>query len=213
MRHLKEEELIDLVDPVDLVDLHRGTLAESAAPHLASCEQCRAQLAELRAIMTAASGVEVPEPSPLFWDHLSARVRHAVANEAPSAGESAGLGSAARVGSWRVLLPGVALAALVLAAAIGLRGPIVPPGGDGAASGSPEMVNVDAGVDLAALFDADPALGLIADLVEELDWDDAVQAGLTADAGSVDRVVSEMTEDERLELRRLLNAELARHGA
>src|SRR5437762_12868319 len=29
--------------------------------------------------------VDVPEPSPLFWDHLSQRVREAVANEPPPA--------------------------------------------------------------------------------------------------------------------------------
>ncbi len=32
-------------------------------------------------MMSVAAEVEVPEPSPLFWDHLSARVGEAVAAE------------------------------------------------------------------------------------------------------------------------------------
>src|SRR5213594_321234 len=36
-------------------------------------------------IIAALRQVDVPEPSPLFWDHLSQRVREAVANEPPPA--------------------------------------------------------------------------------------------------------------------------------
>ena len=70
MRHLHSDELIDLAE---------GTRLESSAPHLQSCEACRGQLTELRAMMSAAAQAEVPEPSPLFWEHFSARVRDAVA--------------------------------------------------------------------------------------------------------------------------------------
>jgi hypothetical protein len=66
----------------DLVDLAEGVLPESSAPHLASCDACRAQLADLRAMMTTAVEAEVPEPSPLFWDQLSRRVHDAVEEEA-----------------------------------------------------------------------------------------------------------------------------------
>jgi hypothetical protein len=71
--HLKTDELVDIAE---------GTRSESSAPHLAGCEPCRAQVNELRAMMSAARDVDVPEPSPLFWDHLSSRVREAVAAEA-----------------------------------------------------------------------------------------------------------------------------------
>ena len=70
MRHLHPDELIDLAE---------GTRPESSAPHLRSCEACRRQLADARATIAAASDVEVPEPSPLFWDHFSVRVREAIA--------------------------------------------------------------------------------------------------------------------------------------
>src|SRR5215471_16146260 len=67
--------------PNELIDLAEGTRPQSAAPHLLACESCRRQLAEARALIAAAATVEVPEPSPLFWDHLSARVREAVLTE------------------------------------------------------------------------------------------------------------------------------------
>ena len=72
MGHLRSEELIDLAE---------GTRPEASAGHLQSCESCRRQLADLRAMLAAAAEVSVPEPSPLFWDHLSARVHEAVADE------------------------------------------------------------------------------------------------------------------------------------
>src|SRR5262245_49230164 len=95
MQHLSVDELVDLVDavdpvyPVDPVDVVEGAASDARGdnvPHLASCDRCRDQLAALRAARTLAAEkevVEVPEPSPAFWDHFSARVREAVANEAP----------------------------------------------------------------------------------------------------------------------------------
>ena len=108
MRHLNEEELIDLSD---------GVRPECSTPHLASCESCRRQLADLRAVMSAAAAVEVPEPSPLFWQHLSARVREAVSNEERA---TASAWTPSRFG-WRVVVPLVALAAVVLVAGFTLR--------------------------------------------------------------------------------------------
>ena len=72
MHHLSADAFIDLLDE---------TIADAAVPHLASCEACRIQLSQLRAISQAAVQVDVPEPSPLFWDHLSARVREGVLQE------------------------------------------------------------------------------------------------------------------------------------
>src|SRR6185295_3903219 len=73
MRHLTTDELVDLVE---------GTTKDADVPHLAACESCRRQLGDLRTTMTDAASVDVPEPSPLFWHHFSARVREAVASEA-----------------------------------------------------------------------------------------------------------------------------------
>src|SRR6187402_1816166 len=69
---------------LDLVECIGDARAEA---HLVSCEACRAQVAGLRSTLTEidAGQCDVPEPSPLFWDHLSARVRAAVAEPAPAA--------------------------------------------------------------------------------------------------------------------------------
>jgi hypothetical protein len=53
----------------------------------------------------------------------------------------------------------------------------------------------------------------VADLAETVDWDSAGDAGLTTRLGIVDRSVSELSADERLELERLLNEALAKPGA
>src|SRR5437867_1359890 len=71
-RHLAPEELVDIVE---------GTAAEASAPHLASCPSCRQQLADLRAVMSAASDLDVPEPSPVFWSQQSRRIAEAVESE------------------------------------------------------------------------------------------------------------------------------------
>src|SRR5947207_14104711 len=72
MKHLSPELLVDLAE---------GARDESSAPHLRECAECRRQLADLRGAMAAAADLDVPEPSPLFWNHLSARVREAVEAE------------------------------------------------------------------------------------------------------------------------------------
>jgi hypothetical protein len=68
--HLKPEELVDVAE---------GSRAGSSVPHLAACDECRRQLAELRAMMSAARDVDVPEPPPVFWNQFSIRVREAIA--------------------------------------------------------------------------------------------------------------------------------------
>ena len=101
------------LQPDELIDLAEGTRAESSATHLAECAVCRLQLAELKAMMSAAADVDVPEPSPLFWDHFSARVRQAVDAE-----------GAPRRSFWtwpRVVIPAVSVAAAVLAVAVTLN--------------------------------------------------------------------------------------------
>jgi hypothetical protein len=201
MRHLSEEDLIDLAD---------GARSGDSAPHLASCESCRRQLADLCAAMSAVAGVEVPEPSPLFWQHLSARVREAVSNEeraSASAWMPCWLGS-------RSVVPAAAVAAVVLAAAVTLRmewpRPAVSP--EGLQPPQVAVVGATSGEDGVSLAD-DASLGLIAGLAGDLDWDGTVEAGLSTRAGAVDRAVLELSANERMELQRILKEELSRSGA
>jgi hypothetical protein len=170
-------------------------------------------VADLRAVMSAAADADVPEPSPLFWDHLSARVREAVGAENATAPDAARLGWVARIWSWRVLVPAGTAAALALTAAVALRAPAKPDPAASSSVGGVASVDSGAGLDRPVPLGDDPTLDFIADLAGELDWDDAAQAGLTTGSRSVDQVVFEMTDAERRELHRILQEELSRQGA
>lgn len=192
------------LQPDELIDLAEGTRPESSVPHLAECAVCRRQLAELTAMMSAAADVKVPEPSPLFWDHFSARVRDAVAAE-----------GAPRRSFWtwpRVVIPAAAVATAVLAVAVTLNtgrvsAPVPVP------SPPPPLAPV-ASVDLLSdpQSSGDTALTLVAELSSEMDLDAAREAGLAAH-GSAEHAVTHLTGSELRELQRLLQEELARSGA
>jgi hypothetical protein len=193
MRHLSAEELIDLAE---------GARPESSAPHLASCDDCRRQLAGVRATLHAAAEADVPEPSPLFWDHFSARVHEAIAAE----------GTPRRVawfGGWswsRLAMPVSigALAAIVIAAGLTVRFSHHPD------LSTPEAVAEAGAAAEPGIVADDPSLDLVADLTAGLDWDTAGDGGLTTREGTADRAVAQLTEGERRELQRLLEQELKR---
>ncbi len=198
--HLNAEQLVDLAD---------GTQPESSASHLAGCEPCRAQLRGLRAMMSVANDAVVPEPSPLFWDHLSSRVRDAVAVEA----------SPRRVwfdvSAWRrLLMPvvAVAVAGLVLALIVNSRNTTPTPGGAPAST----ITVADAGPVIELLNDVavddDASLTLVASLTDDADLDTVREAGL-APAGSAEHAVTHMSGAELRELGRMLKEEMARSGA
>jgi hypothetical protein len=196
--HLKPEELVDLAE---------GTRPESTAPHLAGCESCRRSLADLRSTMTELASDDVPEPSPLYWNQLSARVHEAVAAERIERPFWSGLFAWARV-----LIPVSALAAaavVVLAVAAGTRTTPLAPFFVERVS-SPQPAVGERLLDSLQLAD-DPSLGLVADLAGGIDWDTAHEAGL-AQRGSAEHAVSHMNDAELRELRRLLQAELANSG-
>ena len=193
--------------PDELIDLAEGTRAESSATHLAECAVCRLHLEELKATMSAAADVNVPEPSPLFWDHFSARVHDAVAAE--------GL---PRRSFWtwpRVVIPAVSVATTVLAVAITLnwgsadRGipplPAVGPGPVALPLASAELLADPQSA-------GDTALTLVAELSSDMDLETAREAGLAA-RGSAEHAVTHLTGSELRELQRLLQEELARSGA
>jgi len=197
------------LSPDELVDLAEGTLSESSAPHLESCEACRRQLADMRAMMSAAAEVDVPGPSPLFWDHFSERVRQAVA-----------LAGAPRRTSWwerwswpRVIVPlsAVAFAVVIIAAVLGTR-PGVPPASPEASRASQVSAVLNPPLFEPLDASADPSLSLVADLTADLDWNAVSGMELTTHAGGPDEAVGELTGGELGELQRLLKEELARPG-
>ena len=206
MAHLTPEQFVDIAD---------DALAESAAdvaPHLSTCAECRRQLSDMRAIMTEAANVDAPEPSPLFWHQLSARVRDAVAAEP-------------RPRSWRerllqpwVLVPSfagavaVALFVMLLSRPAIAPGPLPPP---------PSMIQttaIPAGAgSLPALERSqplgatdDPQLGLVADYSATLSWDEMRdEIALSESGASSNAVLDVLTVDEQRELQRLLADEMS----
>jgi hypothetical protein len=198
--HLSDVELVDLAD---------GARPESSAPHLAACEPCRRQLLDMRRMMSAAAAVDVPEPSPLFWEHFSDRVRDAVAADAhtPRAWWSRLLPAK------QVLIPAsaYALIALLVAGVVASRGPRMP-----VADAPPPFVAAIAAENGAADLFEDPAvedesLTLMANLSAAIDVDVATDAALAPSVGA-DRAVTNMNDDELRELERLLH-ELGASGA
>jgi hypothetical protein len=190
--------------PDELIDLAEGTRAESAAPHLRTCDVCRRQLAELCAVLSAAADVEVPEPSPLFWQHFSQRVRDAVAAE--------GAPRRSWLGEWssRRLWP-ISVAALAAVGAIVLyvsapqsSTPIEPP--------PPPAIAEAAPFEPLAPPD-DPSFTLVQDLTASLEWDAVSEAGITTHlGGSADEAVAGLSDAERQELQRLLKEVLESSG-
>jgi hypothetical protein len=185
--------------PDQLVDLAEGVRAESSVPHLAACQECRHQLADLKAMMSAAANVDMPEPSPLFWDHFSARVRGAVAAE-----------GVPRRSLWdwpRLMMPVAAAAIAGIILMIVLNTSRVSTPGTGTAPIAQDT-SVELLLDSQAGSD-DTALTLVSELSSDLDFDSAREAGL-APGGSAEHAVTHLNRGELRELRRLLQEELAR---
>jgi hypothetical protein len=198
--HLKIEELVDIAE---------GTRGEASAPHLASCATCRRQLADARAMLSIVSETsgEVPEPSPLFWDHLSNRVAEAAA-VAP-APRRAWTGALA----WpRLLMPALTLAMAALVIAVMVNSRAMTP--RHAASPVPGMADASSPRELLGEAGSadDPSLRLVADLAGNMD-SDAAGVAVLASRGSAEHAVTHLNDGELRELRRLLAEELAHAGA
>lgn len=187
--------------PHEFVDAAEGTLDGPRRRHLEECEACRREVAALARLMRDAANGPVPEPSPLFWEHFSTRVREAVRAEGlpPAPGWSAWL-------RWPALAPMAALAALVVAM-VATVAPTAP-------ESVPQAVVAAEIPVLAPLADDSTATDLqwmaLAELVGPLDWETADAAGLAMTPGDAEVAVLDLDEDERRELSRLITGELSR---
>jgi hypothetical protein len=197
MRHLTSEQLVDLAE---------GTREETSVPHLLACDACRRQLADLRLTMASAAAAgspvnDVPEPSPLFWDRFSARVRDAVANERVPAGASSPW-------SWsRVAFGAVAGAFVVALAALGSY--VAAPGIKTPTAAPPPVAQIAPLEPLGS--PDDPSLSLVAQYGSTLDWDEMrEQMAVVTHMGGMDETVEDLNGGERQELQKLLTDALAR---
>ena len=177
--HLSPDEFIEALDE---------TLPPGRAAHLDECEGCRAELAELDIALADAAAVPATEPSPLFWDHFSARVAQAIDAE-----------PARRW--WQPIWKPVAGAAAIAAAvalAVALR-PIpeaILPAGEAVVAEGTVLVNED-----------DGSWEFVVGLSSDMAFDD-VREAVTPAAGTADEAIAELTAEQRAALVRPLRQEM-----
>ena len=164
----------------------------------------------LRGVVREARELVVPEPSPLFWDHLSRRITRAVEGSAPPVS----LG-------WRVrLFPVTATAAAIaLAAVVGIS--VLRDSGNGAGDvvvsdgGSMEMRpagSSEASGEVAVAstqVDTEADWTLVLRMAETVEWEETDTDALLVDRQMLDGAVLRLSAEERRELTRLLDAELS----
>jgi hypothetical protein len=196
MRHFSPAEFVDAAD---------RALPPARAAHLDRCARCRDQAAAVQAALAAARGSgesDVPEPSPLYWQHFAANVRARVAAEAIS--------PAWRAGGWRELVQARALvpiaSVLIVIAAVFVAGelrrspapvaaPDVTPAPARLAAEAVEPENSDAWLVLTSA-------------AAEMPIEDAHAAGMGVPSAAIDRAVQRMSPEELSELGRLLRTEM-----
>lgn len=197
MTHLSAEQLVDVAEG-------RGEPPMNA--HAASCKDCGASVAGLRDVLALAKTDGVPEPSPLFWDHLSSRVGEAIRTEADGRGQRASW-----VWRWG---PASALGAAALVAAVALMPRDAARVGPGPAAGAPvapaaAALAIDAD-DVAPPDDA--SWVLMRDLSQDVGGDEA-DAALPSGPGTADRALGHLDEAERAALVEIIREEIARTTA
>ncbi|HTL43103.1 MAG TPA: hypothetical protein VL262_02110 [Vicinamibacterales bacterium] len=184
MKHLSAAEFVDDVE---------GRLPDRRRTHLDACRACAEQARIVRDTLREAHETDVPEPSPLFWDHFSVRVSDAVRNSRPDP-----------VAWWRHPAWAIACSVAVVAAVL--------IGGRDARVSPPVVVAPSAIGPAAPAPTDDPAWNLLTEVASSVEQQDPQAAPLTVRPSEVDRAVVNLSAAERRELRRLLEDEMKRPG-
>jgi len=197
MTHLSASEFVDFAE---------GTLEAGRSAHLNTCATCRDQAASVRTALRAATSSTMPEPSPLFWEHLSARIRKGVAAEPQG-----------RRARWRPRLVAALACTATILVAIGLSVRRLPE-----QKIAPQMVKSEPApsVPTAPIVEpstaapaTDAAWALLSDAASDMQFDEATRAGLSVRPGAVDSAVLDLTPAERDALGRLLQDAIKSRGA
>jgi hypothetical protein len=163
---------------------------------------------QIDALIEEVSAVDVPEPSPLFWDYFAARVNAAIDAPTPRP-------------SWQI--PAVwawtACAALVLVSVLGfyvIRPALqrqLPAIATMPTADTSTAAGVGAAEDADGDIESDEAWAVVRSFADELEYEDARAAGVVPRPGAIERAATELTAEERAELVRIIQDELKRTGA
>ena len=191
--------MIGHLAPGEQIDSLDGTLGADRAAHLDGCQTCRDEVARLRETVDTARLVDVPDPSPLFWQHQAARISELVAGESIQRSRSAWTyaawaGSAAAVAAAGLMFLRTASTPEPSSLAVGLQ----------ARDASPTLSEPASG-DLPD----ERAWSVVEDLGGEIDGA-AATAALTPATGAADLALEDLDSDEQAELVRVLQRELKR---
>ncbi len=181
MTHLSLDERLDLIESAGAPN----------HPHLRECARCRAEVEEGRAALGETRLGEVPEPSPLFWGHLSARVSERMAAE-PAAPRRSRIG-------WRVLVPSAIGVIAVLLAVWIERGAVRRPAGP-----APEPTTAAA---VETTVGDDESWSMLGQLAGEFDVDTLSDSLGTSEAAGAANAVYQLNAEQRASLAELLRAE------
>jgi hypothetical protein len=200
MNHLSDREFVDLVENV---------LTPARVAHVLDCAECRTEADALRRLLAHTSEAHVPEPSPLFWEHFSSRVRDGI--EHAEIGNTSAWSTWTQQIGWKWAVP-VAMVATMAVAAFGLWrwSPRVHAPAPMRAELPAGPANIDAVSDIGDA-DNDEAWAIVRTIADESSWDDVSDASVHQ--GSAERALAMLTPEERQELVRLLEAATKRPGA
>ena len=188
MTHLDHLQLVDALDAA----------APHVESHLEACASCREQLEGLRASLARVRTDLVPEPSPLFWNHFSTRVNAGIDAEA---GKRAWVeeGWMPHALAWSGVLALVLAVVSIIVAPKRSADPLAVAAGPTAAWAEPDLEH-------------DEAWAVVRELATGFDYEQAQSAGIVPREGAVDRAALELSDAERAELARIIDAELKRIG-
>ena len=165
--------------------------------------------ADIGAVLERVAAEAVPEPSPLFWDHLSTRVRDAIDTPAPRAWRD---WLARPATAWATGLASIALA-VGLAYSLEPRfRPEAPAPVAARLASAPVPASTPPTLDTGDDIEQDEAWASSGHVADQVPWDATQAAGIAPRPGSAERMALEMSAREQSELARLLETELKRPG-
>jgi hypothetical protein len=207
MKHLSREELIDSLEQ---------TLPLAREAHLDTCVTCRAERGSLQQVLARVASVDVPEPSPLFWEHFSERVREQVARQPqPAASAWPAWATLSESGwtAWTWPRWAVGAATLLVCVTLGWAGWRDYAHGRFAGSTKAEhhtplsLPRADMTVSDGS---PDEDWNLVVSMAEDVTAEDADEPALAVRPGAAERVMADLSPEQRSELARLLTAEMTR---